>query len=884
MKARLTILGAIAALLLGLLMPCLAFAQNPSDHAGKPADPKKKLAKAEVQADDKDVREGLERLHGYLDLTPRAASGFHNARFQEYRDLTPGITGGFGVNYENPSGLHFDVNTLNLGKEDVRVSAQLGDYGMFRVRAGYQQIPHNYAFGVLTLYNGAGTGNLTINPTVQGTLANTLLTTVPLLPTSSADAKTIATAFGQPTWTPDLGVVLLGPAGQRLTAAGSALSRSPFVLATAQMGTLLGTNGHLIDVANKRERTTFDVDVPMLAPFDVGGYMNLEHWTGSRPGSGYFGSDDDLGLIVELPSPTNFNVNNHGLHASYGKRPWYFGFNYDGSTFSNGTSNLLFANPMMTADAVAGPLGELRALSDVPLSGSAFGLLPLAPNNNYGNLQFTGSIMDLPLRGKLTLNGQFGWYRNTSNFAPYTSNSALLNPANRPSFGGAPGFLSSPGAFDGKADSSFFLARYAMTPWDWLHVNAHYRNYDYANHTPSYVLGKVAGDTEWEVNEDGVGVARQTYYTGFSKSSTGLDLGLDVCRGTTFNFTWESLTTNRTNRSVSHQNEGRYVLALNSNPTPWLNFRTSYERADRTGSYDMRTDTVLGKVFDEATGRFIFEDPQPNIYPYIRPFDLANRQHDRFRMDLAVSPADWLTLTGSFDASKNRYPDSPFGLQWQKDNGFAIGADLSPSKRFGMSFDYESRYYNTFQQNRHWKPSFDNWNAVLATGDPYTTEPGLGSVSNWTAEDRERSHYLSIAARYQLVPDFINLGARYTLSQNDGSVAYASPLGARGASIFKAYVNGNDNNFYLPFPLGNIDSNRLHTLNAHADIRLRKDMGLTLGWTWEKFYTDDINNQFQNIAFPVPSQATTNNHALLLGLFPRSYDANVYYATVKYKF
>jgi MtrB/PioB family decaheme-associated outer membrane protein len=85
----------------------------------------------------------------------------HNLfRFEEYRDLSSGVTGGFDVNF-NDAGWWNRLFGENIGRDDQYISLKGGKYGIFKYELYNDDIIHNTTFNAITPFNGVGTNRLT---------------------------------------------------------------------------------------------------------------------------------------------------------------------------------------------------------------------------------------------------------------------------------------------------------------------------------------------------------------------------------------------------------------------------------------------------------------------------------------------------------------------------------------------------------------------------------------------------------------------------------------------------------------------------------------------------------------------------------------------------
>lgn len=108
------------------------------------------------------AEENKAEVSGTIDLGARGANvDGDKARFQEFRDLDDGFMG--GIQFDMLKGAYYlELNALNPGSDDQSFQLKGGEYGNFKYKFKYNEMPHNYTFDAITPYTGVGTPNLTI--------------------------------------------------------------------------------------------------------------------------------------------------------------------------------------------------------------------------------------------------------------------------------------------------------------------------------------------------------------------------------------------------------------------------------------------------------------------------------------------------------------------------------------------------------------------------------------------------------------------------------------------------------------------------------------------------------------------------------------------------
>ncbi|MBZ8140688.1 hypothetical protein CLD22_12355 [Rubrivivax gelatinosus] len=119
--------------------------------------------------------------HGQIEGGGLAVDGDRdNAKFREYRALGNGLLlGGLQLLGENGDGRNYlEASAASLGRDDGFASLRLGRYNGWRLKAFYNETPHVFTSGYRSLWDGIGSGRMTLSrlpagPTAPATAADT---------------------------------------------------------------------------------------------------------------------------------------------------------------------------------------------------------------------------------------------------------------------------------------------------------------------------------------------------------------------------------------------------------------------------------------------------------------------------------------------------------------------------------------------------------------------------------------------------------------------------------------------------------------------------------------------------------------------------------------
>jgi MtrB/PioB family decaheme-associated outer membrane protein len=106
--------------------------------------------------------DGLLHWTGYIDAGAMGVdqTTTNAAKFDEYRDLHPGVIDSLDANGESDHG-YLDIYGENIGRDDQFLQLKGGQYGNYKFSIYADDIIHNLSFGAITPYSGAGSDSLT---------------------------------------------------------------------------------------------------------------------------------------------------------------------------------------------------------------------------------------------------------------------------------------------------------------------------------------------------------------------------------------------------------------------------------------------------------------------------------------------------------------------------------------------------------------------------------------------------------------------------------------------------------------------------------------------------------------------------------------------------
>jgi MtrB/PioB family decaheme-associated outer membrane protein len=430
-------------------------------------------------------------------LTPRTSES--RAKFEEYGEILPGLYLDYlHVGAGSKDGLYaVDLWAKNVGYNNQSYLLSMSKAGEHYLAVGWDQTPHLISTSAKTVFGGAGTANLTVDPTLRANL--------------QANARN-ATASG---------------------AAG----------VTARTNIEGFVNGAATGVTLSTQRKTGTVDYRYTPDsnweFRVD-YSN-EHRTGTRPlnvNFGYaFGAAAGFASnFIEAIQPIDDRTQNVNVSAQYvgtslwGKR-WVSNLIYSGSFFDNSLKSFDTQNPFcITCLTGAGP-GD---------RGPNLLRMSLAPSNMANALTFNNSL-DLPWQSRYTGTVQYNVMRQNDPFVNTATNG--LVPAPLPTL-------------SANARMDTLLANNTITTQltNDLKSTLRYRYYDVDNRTPENLYTNyVSSDTSIAAGP------RRNLAIAYTKQNASEELSWRATRWLNVGgfYGWEQYDRTRRDANVTNEHTGK---------------------------------------------------------------------------------------------------------------------------------------------------------------------------------------------------------------------------------------------------------------------------------------------------------------------------------------
>jgi len=337
------------------------------------------------------------------------------------------------------------------------------------------------------------------------------------------------------------------------------------------------------------------------------------------------------------------------------------------------------------------------------------------------------------------------------------------------------------------------------------------------------------------------------------KHTASLTAAWDLSEKTRLGASYTFERMNRSFREVAWMNDHRLKASLDVAPSSWLDLRASYEYIRRSTAPYLSTQSEL------AHGETTF-----GMLPYLRKLDEAERRTNQGQATVTVTPTDRLTLSGSAQYGKDDYLASAAGLQLARRDEYGVDLSYLLTDRLSVYAAYTFEKFRYDMAGRQWVPG--------GISDPYVSETGLASNSNWTAEPLDRYHTVGLGGEAQLIPKALRLSVGYSFSRSRGRIGLSSPMG----------TPADDMNPFVPTSFENVDNIDFHNLSADLEWTLGKRTSLAAGYVFEKYRIDDYNYAgFTYTPANFSPGALPSAGLLMGGMLPWPYHTSVAYLRLR---
>lgn len=707
-----------------------------------------------------------------------------SAKFSEYRGIGGDNTypvGNIDLSY-NSEGYYLDLIGKDLGLNTRNVRMDNGIYGRYNFFLEYDEISKVISNNSRTIFNGAGSNNLTLP---AGYVGNG----------STSNPKTLVDQIIN-------GTNGLGGAGNLKKVDLETDRRA--VSAGFSLSSLKG----LIDfnVSFKREEKQ--------GTKSIGAVSQSSPVSGAGPRS-----------AVVLPEPVDYTTDELDATISYNREKTQLEAGYHLSLFNNDNSFLKWQNPYYY--------------------GAPNPVISLPPDNKYERMSLSGGV-NLPAATRVSFVAEMGKMTQDDNFLSYHANPAstangteprssadaaidtkLLNAnlSSRPVSG--LGLNASYRHYETDNKTPVSLYRYPMD--------------DGQNGVTVTTTGNGPAGSIYADGISAVGLActsTKPCYSGFTSVAQGqagatsaqarynepydykqdlvkADLSYLILKNTTFSAGVAQDVINRDGRERDRTTEETYKAGVKTNLTG-VSLGANYLIGKRRG------DTYNGRaILDSHPGTTSTSNPNWVNHPDLRKMDIADRDREKYGAFLSIFPADNTTMGISFSKVKDGFPDtdgfndfnnttvgfleSQLGIKENSSESVTIDISTAVTEEVTL-FTYVTNDEGRSKENGR------RMSGTTTLNDP---------TYNWTSEIMDKNDIMGLGVNITLMKGKLTLTPDYTYARSTTSIEIAG--GTNAGTIT---------------PMPDLHTER-HTLNLTGKYKLTENVTVGANYLYETYTSDD---------------------------------------------
>jgi MtrB/PioB family decaheme-associated outer membrane protein len=589
-------------------------------------------------------------------------------------------------------------------------------------------------------------------------------------------------------------------------AAQTAIQTSPLNAESA-----LSTYGNNYDIKGRRDLANVNMVYTAARDVDVKVQVRNTNRTGTNLQNFGFGSSPGNMLVLDMPVPVDDRTTDLRTKLEWANRKGLLSVGYDASRYDQHNAAFTFDNP--------------QRVSDSPTAGPAFGRAALMPSNSVNTLNVSGAYK-LGGHSKATATISYSKMDQNESLLPNTTNTALVGVAALPR-----------STAEAKVDVFSSVFGVTARPTRDLWLNAKFRYYDYNNKTESFTNTVVPGDFA-------IGALETSEPTAFNRKMFDADASysllkyLDVGAGYSFEGYANHLA-NETEqgRIYKSTSENLFRVLANSTGNQYVTARIKYEHAKRTASgFDQQILVDLGEQ------------------PGIRHYDIAPRDRDRVTGMFTVAPVPTFDVNASIFYGKDKYPETVYGLQDNKNKGYTVGFDIVPNAMVNVGFNFGQEKYDTYQASRTSSPA----------PDPTFTDPRR----DWNNTINDKTNTYSV--NLNLVKAIKKTDIRFLYDISDGNTNYS--YGLVPNTTLTAPVQ------YTTQP-----KNRLDVGKVDVQYFVRENVALGAAYWYEKWKVQDFALDPSVINALIVRNPTNNAlTGFYTGYANEPYTANTFFVRMTY--
>lgn len=743
--------------------------------------------------------------------------------FTRYKDLENGpYISSFGINAENPQDNGFiEANGGAVGQGDQFYSLQFGQYNLWKIKAFYNQTTHTFTTSYRSLYDGVGTGNLTLSSTA---LAN--------------------------------GVRVGGIKTPALDGVGANTVQTQGEFVTAGNAALAATGESRLGIT--RSKGGVRADLSFLDKWKFFASFTSEKREGARPFGVTWGGGG-TNANVEIAEPIDYRTNDLIAGVQYADKLNAFNLTVNASWFRNNIDTLTFDNITSVNNFGALNLNGVTAAN----GGFSQGRLDLYPNNDYYSAkgEYARQLPDI-WKGRFTAVVSLATSRQNDDLIPFTVNPNVV--AAGLSNWHTTDSLSRKTA-DARIDTRLIDLGLSLNPLDTLNVKGKVRYYETRNHTEFLLCNSAAGGDPantasgygctgvWgRVVNDGSGTSFGSTATGnayirnipfdYKQLIYAVDADYRLGKASSISAGYERESYHRDHRERDETWEDKYKLGYVNrgvrDGTLRLSFEHDRRRGDEYQTHHPYTDFYSGYLWDPSTAvgtnltTFVV-----HMNSRLRKYDLADRNQNIVNARFNYMLRHDLDLGIATQFKDMKYPDSEYGrVDHQRLGSLNLDLSWQPGAQTNVYAFYSRQQGKIKQQGvpsgavAGFNCNIGNNGLTIDNAEYLCADPNTGRVFNaanlWSQTHRDTSDTFGLGVKQMIRDVLVDMNYTYSLGRTE--ISYSTPANMAAAQAALAGSGFED----LKTSQHTLELNMLKPLSKSVLVRLlyRHERGKIDDW------------------------------------------------------
>ncbi|HTR25752.1 MAG TPA: MtrB/PioB family outer membrane beta-barrel protein [Terriglobales bacterium] len=652
----------------------------------------------------------------------------------------------------------------------------------------------------------------------------------------------------------DVGAIAFGQNNSNFTLSSHPAPPTPGQAPGKNIGTWVNDEAHpvaldLLDgVSNLHVRYTPDPHWTYTADFNFQNPSGQYHAFGTM-----FGPSPGTYNIAQVFQPINYDIYNYGVGAEYSGGWWTVGAKYNGSFFKNQDSVLRWSNPdVWNQLSPTGKCTSSTLYSPSGGTGPCAGQMQLYPDNQAHTFTVDGGLT-LPFHTRAMGSLSYGWWLQNQGFIPLTVNTALPNQRLPQS------------SLGGDVQPFFANATLVSNPVERLELRATYSYNDYNNEDPALRFKNIKS-----LNDVASTYTATAFPFSFSDQNIDLTSSYLITPTLAARFVGRIDTNHNAGLMVLQQDTTSYGPVLDWTPSDWLEFRGSYQYANRDspGYNNNRTSLLQQNAgnmelsalrrFDEASVHV----NQFNLYGSLRPFHASEDPR-----------LNTISIYAAMDYDDNSFPASQIGLQHSSTYIPSVGLHYQPSDDINLFTDYswQATDWNMASMQRSLHGPIPTQPSCPGSS-PTSQNPQNCPQQVWTSYGRDQGSSVTLGMQASLPPISVE-GAQLLRNKSKLSIDYTYAF-----STDSTHANG-DAALGPATVYPNIGT-QFHELIVQYEYPFKKNMALDVGYYFNHFGENDF--AWDNLR---PWMGSASPYSTFVGSTTWTpYTGNAGYLALKYSF